>query len=200
MLKNELISAGVEMDIIEFLAEYGVLLVHFSGAEGAEPYHKQYPRNLQAACRQRFDLCCSTIGPDEKQFAWGYIGLIVKPDGIGSIKGCDPSDFGSSRQEDLFIEVQPKYQMVNRETLQDSITKRGDMNEWVVSGYSIVGIYIADLVACSPLVWGSVTSELAANFPGLPVYTSFLDRFVKYTGPISTEAVAVRDIYAFEVI
>lgn len=188
---------GSEINPTEFLIENGVLLVHFAGADNAEPYYKRFPRNLQAARRDGFDLCCSTIGPLEKRCSWGHVGLIVNPNSLKSIKGVAPYDFGSSRQSDLSIEVPVEYQLVNRETLLASIKERGDMNEWVVSGYKVAGVFVTEDVAWGAQPWQqTLIDPLPRRFPGLPIVTTFNDKFVQLARKLPPEVVAVSDVYA----
>lgn len=180
------------MDVIEFLIERRLLLVHFAGAEGAEPAHKQFPKNLLHALKSKCDICCSTIDANERS-TWGQVGLIIKPANISAVKGVAPEDMGSILELDGTITVPPKYETVDRETCSASVDQRADMNEWIITGdYGVLGVYVCDIASNNV----ALLDVISLSFPEPPIYTARAPAFTKCDGGLSAHKASVREIYS----
>jgi len=161
--------------LLDLFKAKNVLLVHFAGAEGGEPEHKRYPKNLQHLRDHRCDICCCTVSPS-KLSPWGTCGLIILPSSIACLKGVSDHDMGSCRSEDCLIEVPSEFRDVTIQKCEETIDTKSDMNEWVVSGnYHVAGLFIADTVA-HRLQPGDIAT-LQGQFPGLKIFTSNTDTF-----------------------
>jgi hypothetical protein len=116
-------------------------LISPTRGSGAKAY---YPDDLEYALTHTMDtrLACSTVKPYDlfgegpSKNATGSVGIILAPRSTASILGVWPTDAGSSRAR---ID-----RPVTLQECENIITNRGGYNEWGVTDYEVIGLFVID--------------------------------------------------------
>jgi hypothetical protein len=186
-----------DTQLLAELAKRKALIVHCSrpgkGDEGIGGL--LFPNDLQNAigicAKESKELCCSVVWPDHIE-TFGAVGIILMPRSIKSITSICTVDGGTH--------VDPKTgkrvgmgSPFSKQGILDTFAKATDYSEWNVQDADTIGIFLhpsdpldvakrvslADLPGYEPSmgdgeVVGPVQispAQVAAQFPGLPIYT-----------------------------
>ncbi|MCG5248221.1 hypothetical protein [Methylorubrum extorquens] len=126
------------------LRTYNALIVHFSGMPRGSGATAYYPNDLEYAVANTTAtrLACSTVkpydvfGPSQSSNATGSVGIILAPRTNASILDVWPTDAGSSRSRIV--------RYVTLQECEDTITQRVGYNEWAVTDYEVLGLFVMD--------------------------------------------------------
>jgi hypothetical protein len=201
-------------DVYSFLRSERALIVHFSGTPPMPSGIHQpvyYPEDLRAVIRgdAMGGICCSVVRPGDcfdyyrdDRHACGSVGLIIGLQNEQSIIGVDPSDCGSSRNEQGLREMSHPRD-ITLEALQQTMTERDGWNEWVIRDYVVLGIFVGQ--PC--MIWredgagntGGVCTlapEIQATFPEQRLLTfGHHDGIAQYAGTAERTSVAHAELY-----
>ena len=175
-------------EVHAFLRRRSGLVVHFSGSPKgvSSGVHHDYPADLQYILggHAQGGLSCSVVTPTDVfagaggRNAFGCIGLIVDLMAPESLVAVGPHDLGS--QVVGGVRQYPP-QAIGVADLENSLDRRTDHNEWGVRDFTVRGV-----LAVAPFeIWNSTSpgwvdqtnlADVAAAFPGLPIFTFFAGR------------------------
>ena len=147
---------------------------------------------MEICANQKKELCCSVIWPGHIE-VFGDIGIVLKPRSTASVTMICTTDGGSYVDQKTGRRV-GSGEPFGRQAVADTFAKATDYNEWNVEDAVTIGVFVKSRnqlrEVATPIDFPQIEgydpsmgterfvgsryvelSEIAAAFPGLPIYT-----------------------------
>lgn len=162
------------------MRKHNALIVHFSGTPAPRHFEIYFPEDLKRVISggAKTGLSCSVVKPGDNfdhslgsRNAYGSIGVILDLKSTHSLRAVHVGD-GGSRMEDG-VRVFDEWH-IDLAALENSLAKRGsEANEWGITDYRPVGIFIADPIEYwlpPSTIVRTDSAFVAKTFPDQPLF------------------------------